>query len=240
MSVHDLDFVRSQTVQPAEFVKAVGCSGFAPRALKRVDEKPVQLALKRGMDIVASAAALIVLSPLLLAIAVAIRLTSPGPAVFSQLRWGRDCHKIRVFKFRSMYADLSDKTGVEQTRTGDHRITPLGAVLRKTNLDELPQLFNVLRGDMSLVGPRPHAIGMKAAGVLYEDLVADYHKRHRVRPGITGLAQMRGLRGPTILASKARARAAADLLYVENYSLVLDIRIIVGTLRNEVFGGTGF
>ncbi|MCD2178929.1 sugar transferase [Rhizobium sp. C1] len=207
---------------------------------KRVDEKRVQLALKRGMDIVLSSGALVVLLPLLLLIALAIRLTSPGPAVFSQLRWGKDCSKIRIFKFRTMYADLSDHTGVEQTRDGDHRITPLGAILRRTNLDELPQLFNVLKGDMSLVGPRPHAIGMKAAGMLYEELVPEYHKRHRMRPGITGLAQMRGLRGPTVLASKSRARAVADLHYVENYSLMLDISILYGTLRTEVFGGSGF
>ncbi len=113
-------------------------------------------------------------------------------------------------------------------------------MLRKTNLDELPQLINVLKGNMSLVGPRPHAIGMQAAGMLYEDLVPEYHKRHRVRPGITGLAQMRGLRGPTLLASKSRERVAADLYYVDNYSLMLDIRILYGTLRSEAFGGSGF
>ncbi len=240
MAVNDLDFVRHETAELVESSNAVVGVGFGRQAVRRVDEKPVQFAIKRGMDIAISASALIVLLPLLVLIALAIRLTSRGPALFSQLRWGKDCQKIRVYKFRTMYADLSDHTGVDQTRAGDHRITPLGAVLRKTNLDELPQLLNVLKGDMSLVGPRPHAIGMKAAGMLYEELVPDYHKRHRVRPGITGLAQMRGLRGPTILASKSRARAAADLYYVDNYSLLLDISILYGTLRSEAFGGSGF
>ncbi|MCD2172621.1 sugar transferase [Rhizobium sp. C4] len=209
------------------------------RPAKHIDEKSLQLAIKRAMDIVVSLSALIVLLPALLLIALMIRVTSPGPALFSQLRWGKGC-KIRVYKFRTMYSDRGDQSGVAQTRVGDSRITPLGAILRKTNLDELPQLLNVLKGDMSLVGPRPHAIGMHAAGMLYEDLVPEYHKRHRMRPGITGLAQMRGLRGPTVMASKSRARAASDLYYVDNYSLMLDISIIMGTLRNEAFGGSGF
>jgi lipopolysaccharide/colanic/teichoic acid biosynthesis glycosyltransferase len=205
-----------------------------------VDEKPVQIALKRVADIVIAAIALIVLFPVLLAIFVAIRVTSPGPAFFSQLRWGKDCTKIRVFKFRSMYADLSDHSGVEQTRLGDHRITPLGAILRKTSIDELPQLFNVLRGDMSLVGPRCHAIGMKAAGVLYEELVPNYHLRHAVRPGITGLAQVRGFRGPTDLAAVSRARIAFDLHYIQVFSIWLDIKIIALTVWTEMRGGKGF
>lgn len=240
MTAKDLDFARHETVVQVRSARAISRSRPELRPLKRIDEKPVQMALKRAMDIVVASSALLVLLPVLLMIALLIRVTSPGPALFSQLRWGKDCKKIRVYKFRSMYTDRGDQSGVTQTRVGDSRITPLGAVLRKTNLDELPQLLNVLKGDMSLVGPRPHAIGMLAAGVLYEDLVPEYHKRHRVRPGITGLAQMRGLRGPTILASKSRARAAADLHYVDNYSLMLDINIIVGTLRNEAFGGSGF
>lgn len=243
MAVNDLDFARHEAPPQVADVRPVAIirqDRLDRRASKRIDEKPFQMALKRAIDIVVAASALIVLLPVLLLIAALVRMTSPGPALFSQLRWGKDCSKIRVYKFRSMYTDRGDQTGVAQTRVGDSRITPLGAVLRKTNLDELPQLINVLKGDMSLVGPRPHAIGMQAAGMLYEDLVPDYHKRHRVRPGITGLAQMRGLRGPTVLASKSRARAAADLHYVENYSLLLDIRIIYGTIRNEAFGGSGF
>jgi lipopolysaccharide/colanic/teichoic acid biosynthesis glycosyltransferase len=139
-----------------------------------------------------------------------------------------------------MRADLGDATGVQQTVKNDPRVTRLGAFLRSSNLDELPQLINVLKGDMSLVGPRCHAIGMKAAGVQYEELVPHYHQRHHMRPGITGLAQMRGLRGPTDTSAKSRARIACDLYYIENYSLMLDLKIAYGTVRNELLGGSGF
>ncbi|MEB2848576.1 sugar transferase, partial [Endobacterium cereale] len=118
--------------------------------------------------------------------------------------------------------------------------TKLGAILRKTNIDELPQLLNVLKGDMSLVGPRCHAIGMLAAGIPYEDLVPDYHRRHMVKPGMTGLAQMRGLRGPTDRPGKARARIACDLHYIDKFSVWFDIRIMVGTVVSELRGGKGF
>lgn len=210
------------------------------QSIERLEEKRIQLALKRTMDIVLSASALIVLAPVLLLVAALIRLTSSGPALFTQTRWGQNCSKIKVYKFRSMYTNMCDVSGVAQTQKNDKRITPIGAILRKTNIDELPQLLNVLKGDMSLIGPRCHAIGMQAAGKLYEDLVPAYHQRHVVRPGITGLAQMRGLRGPTDLASKSRARVACDIHYVENYSLLLDFKILFGTIRNEVFGGSGF
>lgn len=203
-------------------------------------EKHFQLAAKRAIDVFVAGCALIILLPVLLSIALLVRATSSGPALFTQLRWGKDGRKIRIFKFRTMYDDLGDETGITQTSREDHRVTPLGAVLRRSNLDELPQLLNVLKGDMSLVGPRPHAIGMLAAGVPYEQLVPAYHKRHTMRPGITGLAQMRGLRGPTVLASKARARIAADAYYVDHFSLLLDLKILIGTLRSEVFRGSGF
>ncbi len=200
----------------------------------------VQLFMKRLMDIVIAGCALLVLLPLLLFCALVIRLESKGPALFTQWRWGRDGRKFKVFKFRSMRTELGDVSGVRQTVKNDPRITRFGAFLRKSNIDELPQLINVLKGDMSLVGPRCHAIGMKAAGLLYEDLVPNYHLRHVMRPGITGLAQMRGLRGPTDTPAKSRSRIASDIYYVSNYSLMLDVKIILGTLRDEVFGGSGF
>jgi polysaccharide biosynthesis protein PslA len=196
--------------------------------------------VKRAMDILISGSSLIILLPLFLLIAALIKIESRGPVFFTQQRWGMGGKTIKVYKFRSMRTDLCDPTGVQQTIENDPRITPFGAFLRKSNFDELPQLLNVLRGDMSLVGPRCHAIGMKAAGVQYEELVPHYHERHRMRPGITGLAQMRGLRGPTISPSKSRARIACDLHYVNNFSLLLDFKIAVGTVRNEMFGGTGF
>lgn len=199
-----------------------------------------ELPLKRALDICVSAMVLVMLAPFLLVVALLVKLDNPGPVFFRQKRWGKDNTIITVYKFRSMMTELGDPTGVAQTVANDPRVTRVGKFLRRSNIDELPQLLNVLRGDMSLVGPRCHALGMMAAGVPYEELVPEYHLRHRVRPGITGLAQMRGLRGPTDTAYKARARVLSDLYYVENFSLLLDIKIIFGTLRNELLGGTGF
>ena len=139
-----------------------------------------------------------------------------------------------------MALELGDVTGVAQTICDDPRVTKIGRLLRRSNIDELPQLLNVIKGDMALVGPRCHALGMKAAGILYEELVPEYHLRHRVRPGITGLAQMRGFRGPTDNAFRARARINADLYYVNNFSILFDLKILIGTIRKEIFGGTGF
>ena len=200
----------------------------------------LQFFVKRMMDILLSGGALVVLAPLLLVIMLSIRLESKGSPIFTQMRWGRNDTKIRVLKFRSMRSDMGDPTGVAQTVKGDPRITRVGALLRKTNLDELPQLVNVFRGDMSLVGPRCHAIGMLAGGMQYEELVPRYHERHSIRPGLTGLAQMRGLRGPTDRPAKARARISADIYYVENFSILLDVQIILGTIASELRGGKGF
>ncbi|WP_246763495.1 sugar transferase [Rhizobium sp. 007] len=202
--------------------------------------KPLQIRIKRLMDILVSAVALLVLLPVLVLIAVIIRCESPGSPLFSQIRWGKDEKKIRIYKFRSMRAENCDPTGVLQTVKNDSRITRVGAFIRRTNLDELPQLWNVLKGDMSLVGPRCHAIGMQAGGMLYEELVPDYHQRHIMRPGLTGLAQMRGLRGPTDRPARARARIAADLHYVNNFSVAFDIRIIIGTIVSEMTQSKGF
>lgn len=206
----------------------------------RAGGRRLQFAVKRLLDVLLAAMGLVVLLPLLLALAALIRLESPGSPVFTQRRWGRDGRTFKVYKFRSMRSELGDRSGVAQTVRDDPRVTRLGAVIRRTNLDELPQLLNVLKGDMSLVGPRCHAIGMLAAGMPYEQLVPDYHARHAVRPGMTGLAQMRGLRGPTDRADRARARIEADLYYVEHYSLLLDLRIVAGTIVSELRGGNGF
>jgi lipopolysaccharide/colanic/teichoic acid biosynthesis glycosyltransferase len=199
-----------------------------------------QLAAKRAIDVILSFWALVVLAPVLVLIAIAVRLESEGSPLFSQIRWGKGNKRIRVYKFRSMRVDMCDATGVSQTIPGDPRITKVGSFLRRTNLDEIPQLLNVLMGDMSLVGPRCHAIGMLAGGLLYEELVPHYHARHTMRPGLTGLAQMRGLRGPTDRPAKARARIAADLYYIDNFSLGLDFRIMLGTVISELRGGKGF
>nr|WP_244447428.1 sugar transferase [Neorhizobium galegae] len=200
----------------------------------------VQLGAKRAIDIGVSLSALILLLPLMLVVALAIRIDSDGPVLFTQTRWGKDGCRFRVYKFRSMRTDLGDAKGIAQTVRDDPRITRVGALIRKANIDELPQLLNVLKGDMSLVGPRCHAIDMLAAGIPYENLVADYHRRHSMRPGMTGLAQMRGLRGPTDRPGKARARIACDLYYIDNFSILLDLRIMFGTLLAEFRGGEGF
>lgn len=205
-----------------------------------VRPKRAHLFLKRVSDVSLSASALLLLLPLLLLVAFAIKLESRGPVLFKQIRWGMNGRKITVYKFRSMFTDQSDETGVAQTVANDPRVTRVGRFIRRTNIDELPQLLNVLRGDMALVGPRCHAVGMLAAGVPYEELVPEYHLRHAMRPGLTGLAQMRGLRGPTDRASKARARISCDLYYIRNFSIWLDLYIIIQTIRSELRGGSGF
>lgn len=203
-------------------------------------QKPLNFAAKRLLDIFVSALALLVLMPLFLTIAAAIKWESKGPVFFTQNRWGRGGRLIRIFKFRSMRTDLCDVSGVAQTRRNDPRVTRIGALLRKTNLDELPQLINILLGDMSLVGPRCHVPGMLAGGMLYEELVKDYHIRHLVRPGLTGLAQLRGLRGPTDRDDLAKARFASDVEYIRDFNVWMDVKILVGTLVKEIRGGTGF
>lgn len=198
------------------------------------------LIAKRVVDAFIAFTALVFLMPFLLVVAALIKIDSKGPALFSQRRWGKDGKIILVYKFRSMRTDLCDATGVQQTTKSDPRVTRFGAILRRTNIDELPQLWNVLVGDMSIVGPRCHPIGMLAAGMPYESLVPSYHDRHIMRPGLTGLAQVRGLRGPTDRPSKAKARIACDLYYVDNFSIWLDFKILASTIWTEFRGGTGF
>jgi lipopolysaccharide/colanic/teichoic acid biosynthesis glycosyltransferase len=198
-----------------------------------------QLCLKRAVDIVVSIAALFILGPLLLLVALSVKLSGPGPVLFSQPREGWNGRTIRVLKFRTMHADLGDQSGVQQTTANDARVTPIGRILRKTNLDELPQLINVLAGDMSLVGPRPHPLNMRAAGVAYSEHVPYYTKRLAMRPGITGWAQCHGLRGPTEAPLPAKARIDHDIAYIQNFSLWLDARIVWKTLLQELSGGTG-
>lgn len=196
-------------------------------------------ATKRGMDIVLSVAALIAFLPLLVCLAVGVKLSSPGPVLFKQWRYGKDGRKFTIYKFRTMRTEAEDPTGVRQVVANDPGLTRLGAVMRAKSLDELPQLINVLMGDMSLVGPRPHAIGMKAAGVPYEELVPYYSLRHAVRPGLSGWAQVNGFRGPTTDAETARQRIEHDIAYIQNQSIWLDIKIIGLTIRHEFLTGTG-
>lgn len=183
--------------------------------------------LKRGSDILLSSIILLLISPLLIGLAIAVKLSSPGPAIFKQRRYGQDGEEILVYKFRSMTV-TEDGPNVPQAQRHDKRITPLGAILRKTSLDELPQFINVLQGRMSIVGPRPHAV---AHNEMYRKLIKGYMVRHKVKPGITGWAQVNGFRGETDTLDKMEGRIHYDLDYLRNWSLKLDILIILKTIR---------
>ena len=182
--------------------------------------------LKRISDVVLSLLILTLISPVLLIIAVAIKLTSPGPILFKQRRYGLNGEEILVCKFRSMSV-CEDGDTIQQAQKNDSRVTPVGAFLRKTSLDELPQFFNVLQGDMSIVGPRPHAV---AHNELYRKLIKGYMVRHKVKPGITGWAQVNGWRGETDTLEKMKSRIDYDLAYLRNWSLRLDLYIIFKTI----------
>ncbi len=186
----------------------------------------VEVAAKRVGDVVLAAGALVVLAPVLLAVALAIRLDGPGPVLFRQRRYGFNQEPFRILKFRTM-TRMEDGADLRQATAGDARVTRVGRFLRRTSLDELPQLVNVLKGDMSLVGPRPHAL---AHDQRFERLVALYARRHNVRPGITGWAQVNGWRGETDTPEKIRGRVAHDLHYIDNWSMWLDLSILVRTV----------
>ena len=162
-------------------------------------------------------------------VALAIKLDSPGPVFFRQKRFGFNEDLFNCWKFRTMQQHRADANGEVLTRRDDDRITRVGRFLRRTSIDELPQLFNVLKGEMSLVGPRPHATSAKAAGRLYTEAVEVYAARHRVKPGITGWAQVNGWRGETDTLEKIERRVEYDLFYIENWSLSLDLKILLRT-----------
>lgn len=203
----------------------------------RTPARKRMLLAKRLIDVSLSAFALVMLSPLLVFVALAIKLSSDGPVLFGQTREGLLGQPFVAYKFRSMVAAQGDVSGVEQTVRNDPRITPLGRFMRRTSIDELPQLFNVLKGEMSLVGPRPHVKNMMAGGMSYRELVPYYDARLTMLPGLTGWAQANGLRGYTDDAALARARIHHDLAYIERFSLWLDLKIIVMTLRHEFLRG---
>ena len=198
-----------------------------------------QLITKRAIDISGALVGILILSVPLILVATAIKSTSKGPIFFRQKRLGLRGSSFEILKFRSMYVDKCDHSGIKQTALHDSRITPLGSVLRRTNIDELPQLFNVIKGDMSLVGPRPHVESMIAAGVPYDELIGNYGHRHLMQPGITGLAQVEGFRGPTTSLDAAVGRVVLDLHYIQSFSVWLDIKIIARTILKELSSGTG-
>jgi len=183
--------------------------------------------VKRASDIVLGLLIQIMLLPIMLVIAITVKVSSPGPVIFRQRRYGLYGEEIIVYKFRSMTV-AEDGANVVQAKKGDQRITKVGAFLRRSSLDELPQFINVLQGRMSIVGPRPHAV---AHNEQYRKLIKGYMLRHKVKPGITGWAQVNGLRGETETLDKMEARIRYDLDYVRKWSLLLDLWIIVRTVR---------
>jgi Undecaprenyl-phosphate glucose phosphotransferase len=181
-------------------------------------------------DRIVGALALILLSPVMALVALAIRLDSPGPVLFKQKRYGFNNELIEVYKFRSMYVNSTDANAAKLVTKNDPRVTRIGRLIRKTSLDELPQLFNVVfKGNLSLVGPRPHAVQAKASNRLYDEVVDGYFARHRVKPGITGWAQINGWRGETDTEEKLQHRVEYDLFYIENWSILFDLHILLLT-----------
>jgi Undecaprenyl-phosphate glucose phosphotransferase len=221
-------------------------SGFKLRNVNYIGDHPVMDIFQRPIigwnavykwleDKLVSLILLILLAPLLLLTALAIKLESPGPCLFVQDRFGFNNKVIKVLKFRSMYAEKGDRYGTQQTARDDPRVTRVGRIIRKLSIDELPQLINVLRGDMSLVGPRAHAVAMQIGDKLYEEAVDEYAARHKVRPGITGWAQVNGLRGQVTDMKHARQRVQYDLEYIKKWSIWFDISIIWRSISLVLF-----
>jgi putative colanic acid biosysnthesis UDP-glucose lipid carrier transferase len=198
---------------------------FQPDVFWQLSSSNLQVSLKRLVDVVFSSFVLILLAPLLVLIGVGVKLSSPGPILFKQRRHGIHNREIVVYKFRSMRV-MEDGAAIPQATRNDARVTPFGAFLRSTSLDELPQFINVLQGRMSIVGPRPHAIAHNEA---YRQLIDGYMLRHRVKPGITGWAQVNGHRGETDTLEKMKRRLKCDLNYINHWSLALDLQIILRT-----------
>lgn len=200
----------------------------------KIPARPLAALIKRFSDFIISLLLIILLAPLMLAIMLLIKLESPGPAIYEQNRNGINGKFFTMYKFRSMYLHESEQ--LKQASKGDKRISWIGSIIRRSSLDELPQLFNVLLGDMSLVGPRPHA---SEHNIYYEVLIDSYMLRHKVRPGMTGLAQINGLRGETKELKLMEDRVKYDLQYIDEWSLLLDLKILLATpislLKNESF-----
>jgi Undecaprenyl-phosphate glucose phosphotransferase len=201
---------------------------------------PLQARVKRLEDVILAGLLTLFLLPLMLLVSLAIKIDDPGPALFRQLRTGFHNRAFKVWKFRTMYVTASDPHAVRQTSRDDSRVTRVGRFLRRTSLDELPQLFNVLAGDMSIVGPRPHALGMTAAGFRLHEASADYAARHRLKPGITGWAQVNGSRGEVDSVEKLQRRVSLDCDYIERWSLGLDLWIILRTAAMMLFDADAY
>ena len=237
-----LEILKKLWVLPIDIRLAAHTSAlrYSPRAYSHLGSVPLLDVMDRPLDEwdrfqkaafdrIVAALAIVALSPIMALVALAVRLDSKGPVLFRQKRLGFNNEQIEVWKFRSMYADQLDPTASRLVTKGDPRVTRVGRFIRKASLDELPQLFNVLGGTLSLVGPRPHVLHAKAANRLYHEVADGYFARHKVKPGITGLAQIRGWRGETDTEDKLKGRIASDLEYIESWSLLLDASILART-----------
>jgi exopolysaccharide biosynthesis polyprenyl glycosylphosphotransferase len=200
---------------------------------------PSQAFIKSTIDRVCAFLILVLIAPLLLSIALLLKLTSPGPILFRQQRFGLNNEKVEILKFRTLYDHCADLNAWQPVKRYDKRVTPIGKILRALSLDELPQLVNVLNGDMSLIGPRPLPVDLKVEGRLCREF-PHYPARHRVRPGITGLAQVSGWRGGMEVAEDLEKRLAYDLAYVDNYSLLLDMKIAIATVFVVLRGSNAY
>ena len=213
---------------------AIGIGMFAGKHTLAVAHAPLDLSrrfAKRTLDLALTIPGLIFLAPLLIVVAIAIKLDSKGPVLFLQPRVGRGNRIFLTYKFRSMRAESTDQAGAKSTTKDDDRVTRVGRFIRATSIDELPQLFNVLRGEMSLVGPRPHALGSLAGNELFWEVDERYWHRHASKPGLTGLAQVRGYRGETKEREDLANRLRADLEYLNGWTIWRDISILINTLR---------
>jgi len=244
-----LTLVDRLSVLPVDITLAFGTEILHKRCLKmrssrgvhmmQLGSRPLterQILAKRIEDLTLGALITLAAAPILLLIALLIRLESPGPVFFRQQRHGFNDTIFEILKFRTMYVEQGDTSGRERTVRGDPRVTRLGRFLRRWSLDELPQLLNVLKGDMSLIGPRPHPVGMLAEKDDYREVVQNYAARHRVKPGITGWAQVNGYRGAAETKEVARLRVEHDLEYIDRWSLLFDFRILVMTAVSVAAG----
>lgn len=237
-----LELIRQLWVLPVDIRIAAHANKlrFRPRSYSHIGSVPMldvmdkplrdwDAVAKRVFDIVFSLICISLLWPLMLGAAIAVKSTSKGPILFKQRRHGFNNETINVWKFRSMYTEMSDPTAKKAVTKNDPRVTPVGRFLRKSSMDELPQMFNVLAGDLSLVGPRPHAVHAQTGDLKYTEVVEHYFARHKVKPGVTGWAQINGWRGEIDHGDKIKNRTAHDLYYIENWSLWLDLKILVLT-----------
>ena len=241
------DAVRSLEVLPIRVSLAIprpaldsNQPGYVYAALIDQPLSAAEQAVKRVFDAAASLLLLVFLAPLMLVTATMIKLESAGPVFFKQARYGFGKKIIDVYKFRSMYHDKSDHMADRLTERGDPRVTRVGAFIRRFSIDELPQLFNVLRGEMSMVGPRPNPLNAKAGGELYDRVVDNFYTRYRVLPGITGWAQINGLRGNTDTKEKLVRRVEYDLYYIQNWSFWMDLKIVLLTPLASLEGENAF